>query len=458
MAIATGSQIRPELSAVDYTPFLQASGQAAQMQARGAENIAAGLSNLGQQVASGIKDYKQNKEKEKQYLGIIKAADTMTKGFEAVLEKVDPRIATAFSDLRSRITDPSVPNDERAFAAKSFMDFAPTLLNAGVRMLDTQSDSASKTAEMNAKKAISEREQRIKSVGISRAFGKPDPVQLPQDELNEALVYAAGVLEKGQITERVDKVVKGKLVPTQVTTNLITGKVSESAIREAFPSPEDVAQGKSTEYFIKAGGERLDKLNSDLDSAATLNEFGNQISDAIESGATTGLFASASGKLKNFMESTFGVDYGASAQRLFEKGAKGATGVMIRGMYKGLGSMSNTDRESGEQTYGLISDPKEALKYFVETAKLNKERLEQQVDYANELRESGLSVDKIANKVDIMRRNAEPISEIVRKKLGIKVKPQDSGASATAENKPSSNVPTQEAIRAEMERRRKLNN
>ena len=40
MAVATGSQIRPELSAVDYTPFLQAAGQSAQMQAQG---IAAGV-------------------------------------------------------------------------------------------------------------------------------------------------------------------------------------------------------------------------------------------------------------------------------------------------------------------------------------------------------------------------------------------------------------------------------
>ena len=65
MAIATGSQIRPELSAVDYTPFLQASGQAAQMQARGAENIAAGLANLGQQVASGVEKYYKKQEEKK---------------------------------------------------------------------------------------------------------------------------------------------------------------------------------------------------------------------------------------------------------------------------------------------------------------------------------------------------------------------------------------------------------
>ena len=54
MAVATGSQIRPELSAVDYTPFQQAAGQAAQMQAQG---IAAASSGL----FDAVRQYSQNK-------------------------------------------------------------------------------------------------------------------------------------------------------------------------------------------------------------------------------------------------------------------------------------------------------------------------------------------------------------------------------------------------------------
>tara|TARA_R110000868_G_scaffold82647_1_gene233312 strand:+ start:1083 stop:2450 length:1368 start_codon:yes stop_codon:yes gene_type:complete len=453
MAVATGSQIRPELSAVNYTPYLQATGQAAQMIARGGENIGSALANLGQQAGNAIKDYKQNKEKEKQYQGVIKAADTLTKGYEGIIDRLNPRIATALTDLRSRITDPNISTVEKYSAAQSFLDNAPNLLNAGLKMADIESDSASKKAEINAKKAQFEREQRIKAVGISRALGQQDPVELTPDELNEALVFSAEVLKKGQTTERVDRIVNGKVVPTNVNTNLITGKTSESAIREAFATPDDVAKSESAKYFIEAGGKKLDKLNSELDSAESLNEFATQISDAIESGATTGLFASASGKLKNFMESTFGGDYGATAQRLFTKATGGATGVMIRGMYKGLGGMSNTDREAGEKTYGLIQDPKQALRYFIETAKMNKERLEQQIQYANELRDSGLSVDKIASKVDDMRRKAPPVSEIVKERLGIKVEPKTSGTPETNETKPGFDIPSPEAIAKELARR-----
>lgn len=58
MAVATGSQIRPELSAVDYTPFLQASGQSAQMQAQGIANFASG-------VTQGIQNFLKKKEEKK---------------------------------------------------------------------------------------------------------------------------------------------------------------------------------------------------------------------------------------------------------------------------------------------------------------------------------------------------------------------------------------------------------
>ena len=455
MAFQTGSQIRPELSAVDYTPFLQASGQAAQMSVRGSESIAAGLANLGQQVGSGIKDYKQNKEKEKQYLGIIKAADTMTKGFESVLEKVDPRIAAAFSDLRSRITDPSVPNDERAFAAKSFMDFAPTLLNAGVKMLDTQSDSASKTAEINAKKAIAEKEQRIKAAGRNIAFGQPVQVQLTEDELNEATVFGADLLEKGQMTERVDELVNGKVVPTQVTTNLITRKVSKSAIREPFQSPEDIAKGESKKEYIKAGAETLKKLDSDLEQARTQTEFANQLSDAIESGATTGAFASVSGGVKNLLESILGGDYGASTQRLFEKGAKGLTMTQIRAMWKGLGTMSDTDLKEGIKTYGLINDPKKALQYYIESAKVNKDRLEERKKLSKELIRGGATQDEVVAKLDDLILSERPISEIVKEQLGLNANTDIPVNTSTQPNQPKTNFPSQEDVRAEIARRGK---
>jgi hypothetical protein len=76
MAFQTGSQVNAALGRTDFTPFLQGALQGAQGQARGAENIAAGLAGLGQQVATGIeKYYKKQEEKgiEQQGVEFIKS-------------------------------------------------------------------------------------------------------------------------------------------------------------------------------------------------------------------------------------------------------------------------------------------------------------------------------------------------------------------------------------------------
>ena len=56
MAFQTGSQLRPELSAVNYTPFLQAAGQAAQMQLQGNAALAKGLEDVAGKVTKAIQE------------------------------------------------------------------------------------------------------------------------------------------------------------------------------------------------------------------------------------------------------------------------------------------------------------------------------------------------------------------------------------------------------------------
>ena len=87
MAFQSGSQVNPALGRTDFTPFLQGAMQGAQAQARGAENIAAGLAGLGQQVASGIeKYYKKEEEKKVKKQGV----DFIVKNFN-----VDEKAAAA---------------------------------------------------------------------------------------------------------------------------------------------------------------------------------------------------------------------------------------------------------------------------------------------------------------------------------------------------------------------------
>ena len=86
MAFQTGSQVNAALGRTDFTPFLQGALQGAQGQARGAENIAAGLAGLGQQVATGIEKY-YKKQEEKQLNE--QAVDTI-----GAIFKSNPELAT----------------------------------------------------------------------------------------------------------------------------------------------------------------------------------------------------------------------------------------------------------------------------------------------------------------------------------------------------------------------------
>lgn len=356
MAVATGSQIRPELSAVDYTPFLQAAGQSAQMQAQGIGAAVGG-------AVKGFESYVQNKEREKQAQGVIKAADVLSSGFEPILEKVDPRIATALQDLRTRISDPNLSTTERATAAKSFMEQAPTLLNAGVKFLDTQLVTQARASEVAAKAAEKLSKEKVAAAARNYAIGKPIDQELTPEQQNEAFVLGMGMREKGQMTERVDKVVDGKVVPYNVTTNLLTGDVKESQIREPYMSGAEQLKVKSTEKLMDIGAEEYKKLGADVESAMAQADLADQINYALEQGATAGPFAEASALVRNLAESTLGGNYNAAIQKLYTQGVRALSNQQIRALAKGLGSMSNDDRTAFEKSFVSIKDPKEAVRY-----------------------------------------------------------------------------------------------
>ena len=441
MAVATGTQIRPELSAVDYTPFLQAASQSAQMQAQG-------IAALGQGVAKGFESYVQNKEKEKQAQGVIKAADVLSSGFEPILEKVDPRIATALQDLRTRISDPNLSMTERAYAARSFMEGAPTLLNAGVKVLDTEMAISARKAEVDAKRADLLRKNNIASAARSMARGMPVEQSLTEDERNEAFIQAAALREKGQITERVDVIRDGNVVPVQRTTNLLTNEVKESQIREPFPTVEQQAQAESRKQLIGLGAKTVEKVSSDLESANLQADLADQMLYALESGATTGPFAEASATVKSLAESIFGGDYGATVQKLYVQGAKGLSMIQIRNLMRGLGAMSDDDRKAAEKAFLSAKDPAQAIRYYAELAKLNKERADARQQFIVDLRKNNTTLDVIDNELLKLKASEPMLSDVARKNVGLigaQEKPQVTPA-------PQSIVPISD-IQAEMKRR-----
>jgi len=247
MAVATGSQIRPELSAVNYTPFLQASGQAAQMQARGAENIASGLSELGKGAAKGMANYAEEKKAQQSMLGTIGAAEKLSSALSALMsikdEKgnpvLDPRIGKSIEDVNSIISNKDGRSvEERYAASQSLYSLAPMMINAGAKFYDLQSDIGQKKA------ALEQKTNDSKAIGlamkpylpgnapeaIARPAAKFDPAKFLADYTN-AGGSTKGIQDSDQIIKMLTPKDANKLTTAmQNTEAIISSEIASGKI------------------------------------------------------------------------------------------------------------------------------------------------------------------------------------------------------------------------------------
>jgi hypothetical protein len=135
MAIATGSQIRPELSAVDYTPFLQASGQAAQMQAQGITSAVGG-------ALKGFESIVQQQKENKKIGADIKAAVKFGNSVQPFLKDVDEKVQAQFSGIMADLTNPALSDLEKSTIAKGIPQALNNLIGMSELGRKTQDEKA----------------------------------------------------------------------------------------------------------------------------------------------------------------------------------------------------------------------------------------------------------------------------------------------------------------------------
>lgn len=179
MAVATGTQIRPELSVVDYTPFVQAAAQGAQMQA---QSIAA----LGQSVAAGVDQYLKKKE-EKQ-----KEKDATT--FLTTFINNNPEVAGSLGvplNLKGEVEDPGIVKAaiKTLGGADKALGLATSLqrFEQEKRMTQLQMEGMQREAELNPIRA------ELLQTQLDRA--KSEQARLTREEKNiEAMTKAYGAV------------------------------------------------------------------------------------------------------------------------------------------------------------------------------------------------------------------------------------------------------------------------
>lgn len=146
MAFQTGTQVNPAFGRTDYTPFLQGALQGAQAQGRGAENIAAGLAGLGQQIGQGLeKQYKEQKELKKEERGY---KDTIASGMQVieVINRMDipDSVKKLLPEFTKKLGNPNVSLSEQAASAATLSNIFGSVLNTGLKT--TMEDAANNAA------------------------------------------------------------------------------------------------------------------------------------------------------------------------------------------------------------------------------------------------------------------------------------------------------------------------
>ncbi len=212
MAVATGTQIRPELSAVDYTPFVQAAAQGAQMQA---QSIAA----LGQSVAAGVDQYLKKKE-EKQ-----KEKDATT--FLTTFINNNPEVAGSLGvplNLKGEVEDPGIVKAaiKTLGGADKALGLATSLqrFEQEKRMAELQMGRIRREAELDPLRAQLLRTQL--------ETAKSEQARRTREEKDiEAMTKAYGAVP--QLVPEIEReIVQGYAAPTPMLDEFMYGKVAQS--------------------------------------------------------------------------------------------------------------------------------------------------------------------------------------------------------------------------------------
>ena len=284
MAVATGSQIRPELSAVDYTPFLQAAGQSAQMQAQGLASFASG-------VTQGIQNFlkkKEEKQNEQEGIAFIKRFDPSISDEAAKAGYKAAGGAAAFvrfkqdysqAQLAQRLNQKQVEEMELALLEKKKLDeamrgattpVAVSEISAGVPFEKLSTGEAAFTQPSTSVADFVSRAQRagispstyapvaLTLSQVSENLAKAESLRAAKPESIEAIRFRAQQDEKdksSRIQRRADEIVFGVQgsrpllnATEEIRAKAMAAKESEAGERKRFVEKVDTSTGEKDVY------------------------------------------------------------------------------------------------------------------------------------------------------------------------------------------------------------------
>lgn len=379
MAVATGSQIRPELSAVDYTPFLQAAGQSAQMQAQG---IAAGVGG----ALKGFESYVQQQKENKQLESKVKSGEKIATALGNLLKDVNPQAATEFGGFVSTLSDPNASLRDRAAVAESMGPLLNNILNLA-----------------QAGKQVQEQKAAAEYAAMLRAGGGKVPAPISSAALSrftdeQKLAGEAFYLKRAQQEAEIGKlraettklglptpakrlpivdVLYGNLVDAkmaQLGRELTPKEQSELAIealRSGQPIPTPEEKEKEARLVARATAEEksyADLRGSIFSSVPKYTEIMDQnriARELIQSGeALQGPAAGIKLAMMKGVNAVFPGTFDTAPTEVLKKTYK-SMALTAAAKMKGQGQITNQERQLLEDTITSLGDSPEAAMYFM---------------------------------------------------------------------------------------------
>jgi hypothetical protein len=424
-----GSTINPALGRVDYSPLAQGLAQGGQLAAQG-------LSNFGTSVAQGIQTFlkkQEDKQNEQEGINFIKAqfpgigdveakAGLKAAGGPAAFVKFKQDMAQ--NQMAQRVQALQLAEFERTASERSRLaqamtaSPAQTAIMGGTKFeqLPSGTDAFLSTAPKNTSEFI----QRAQEAKIDPSIWLPQAIQFSQVEENVGQAKARGANLGGFNTaeealneaERLGKGRKG-FAPS---FTVVQGRY--------FPAflGTDPAQFEKTTEKLKAESAQkaLDANKASFSSAIAAEQSANMVLKGLEGKAKTGVFAPVFTFAKRILnDAGFPVE-GLNEQLILQKGIAGMQASQIQVLARGLGSMSNADREFFVSSFPSITDSEQVNRFFAEMAKENAKFAKEDQKYIRELERANTDIAEINRLLDERRESRSVAQSVYDRVIGAK--------------------------------------
>jgi hypothetical protein len=451
-----GQGVQAGLGRIDYSPYMQGA-------VAGAQGIAQGLASLGQNVAKGFEQYALKQEKKKQeesatntVANIFKASPFLAKSLNIpqdqngefdkgalkdFIKVYGPgqavQVASALDQMtrarqqqeqEAKMQAMKLSELERQVAGREALNRslsaspAQRAISAGASFesLPTGVGAFLPQGPRNTAEFIS----RAQSSGAPADLWLPQAIQYSQIEENVAkagLKPELGFATPEEALKKASELAKGRAGVTP-SFNVVQGRYFP-IFREQEPG---AFERETDKLAAQSAQKRLDKFTSDYDNAIAGGTSATMILEGLNAGKTTGIFRPMVTFLKRVAEGVGVKDLGVAEDELINKGIAGQQATQISLLARGLGSMSNADREFYVATTPSITDSTLANKYFAEMAKENEKFAKQDQALIRQMQNDKVPTQEIVNTIEALRENRNVARDVYRRVVG-------GGLSANAE-------------------------